>query len=98
MTKLAGKDGWIKLQEFMRFSYGTELCKVEFVDHVFSKKGAGDDAEEAKARAAEAAKKKEMSKSKVRGKIRFVGKLSQSWNQKLRHGLNLGLSLYFEVT
>ena len=39
--------------------------QVEFVDRVFTKTGAGDDAEEAKARAAEAAKKKEMSKSKV---------------------------------
>ena len=28
LTKVAGKDGWIKLQEFMRFAYGTELCKV----------------------------------------------------------------------
>ena len=28
LTKLAGKDGWIKVQEFMRFAYGTELCKV----------------------------------------------------------------------
>ena len=46
------------------------LCKVEFVDRVFAKTGAGDDAEEAKARAAEAAKKKEMSKSKVRTRER----------------------------
>ena len=35
------------------------------MDRVFTKTGAGDDAEEAKARAAEAQKKKEMSKSKV---------------------------------
>ena len=69
LTKLAGKDGWIKLSEFMRFAYGTELCKVEFVDRVFAS-NKPDEAEESKARAAEAAKKKEMSKSKVRTRER----------------------------
>ena len=61
------------------------LQQVEFVDRVFTKTGAGDDAEEAKARAAEAAKKKEMSKSKV----------SELWRLSLTIS---GFLFYLEVT
>ncbi len=63
--KLAGADGWIRVGEFMRFSVGTDLCKIEFVDRVFNKEKI-DEAAEATAAAAAAAKKKEMSKSKVK--------------------------------
>ena len=57
--------------------------QVEFVDRVFTKTGAGDDAEEAKARAAEAAKKKEMSKSKVssNGKYESTKRQNDLYNE-----------------
>ena len=64
------------------------------MDRVFTKTGAGDDAEEAKARAAEAAKKKEMSKSKVSLSYRLTFWLKTFQKDEL----NLMLSLYFEVT
>lgn len=62
--KLAGKDGWIRVGEFLRFAVGTDLCKIEYVDRVFHKDKV-DEAAEATAQAQAAAKKKEMSKSKV---------------------------------
>ena len=36
LTELAGKDGWIKVNEFMRFAYGTELCKVLYIDIIYT--------------------------------------------------------------
>ena len=52
------------------------------MDRVFTKTGAGDDAEEAKARAAEAAKKKEMSKSKVSDRRKKNPQVSRKSFQK----------------
>lgn len=37
VAKLPDKDGWIKLNDFMKFALTTELCKIEFQDRVFQK-------------------------------------------------------------
>lgn len=55
VPKLADKEGWIQIHEYMKFAMPTELCKVEFVDRVFQK-GGGDDEK----------KKSEAKKEKVR--------------------------------
>ena len=36
VRKLSGKDGWITVNEFIKFSQPTELCKSEFT-HFFHK-------------------------------------------------------------
>ena len=32
VAKLADKEGWITLTDFIKFALPTELCKVEFLD------------------------------------------------------------------
>ena len=42
-AKLVDKDGWIRINEFMKFALTTELCKIEFQDRVFQKVDYGDE-------------------------------------------------------
>jgi len=37
IAKLPDKDGWIRINEFMKFSMPLDLCKIEFHDRVFQK-------------------------------------------------------------
>ena len=61
VAKLPDKDGWIRINEFMKFAMPLDLCKIEFHDRVFQK--VDYEAEEEK-------RKKEAKKeSKVKVKI-----------------------------
>ena len=46
--KLAGRDGWIRFGEFMKFAQNTDLCKIEYHDRVFHKTEAEPEAEKKK--------------------------------------------------
>jgi len=35
VAKLPDKEGWIRINEFLKFSLATDLCKIEFHDKVF---------------------------------------------------------------
>ena len=48
VSQLADKEGWIKIIDFLKFATGTELCKIEFQDRVFSKSNFDDRDEEKK--------------------------------------------------
>ena len=61
VAKLPDKDGWIRINEFMKFAMPLDLCKIEFHDRVFQK--VDYDAEEKKAK--EAAKKESKAKVKI---------------------------------
>ena len=37
VSKLPDKDGWIRINEFMKFAMPSDLCKIEFHDRVFQK-------------------------------------------------------------
>jgi len=37
VAKLPDKDGWIRINEFMKFAMPLDLCKIEFHDRVFQK-------------------------------------------------------------
>ena len=37
IAKLPDKDGWIRINEFMKFCLPSDLCKIEFHDRVFQK-------------------------------------------------------------
>ena len=45
IPQLADKEGWIKIIDFLKFATGTELCKIEFQDRVFSKANFDNDEE-----------------------------------------------------
>lgn len=48
VAKMPDKEGWIRLAEYMKFALGTELCKIEFQDRVFSKVDYGAEDEKKK--------------------------------------------------
>jgi len=48
VSQLADKEGWIKIMDFLKFATGTELCKIEFQDRVFSKVDFGDHSDDKK--------------------------------------------------
>ena len=65
-VKLAGKDGWIRFNEFLKFAQPTELCKIEFVDRVFHKTDKDKEDEEKNARDERRRKVSDVVKAKVK--------------------------------
>ena len=64
VNKLADKEGWITLIQFIKFAIPTDLCKLEFKDKVFHK-----DEDEKKT-----ATKKDAKPKKVSASIKYVEK------------------------
>ena len=60
VAKLPDKDGWIRINEFLKFALATDLCKVEFHDKVFA--GELDDAADDKKTKTDAKKESKPSK------------------------------------
>ena len=46
--KIADKDGWIRVNDYMKFALTTELCKIEFQDRVFQKVDYGEESKSKK--------------------------------------------------
>ena len=61
VAKLPDKDGWIRINEFMKFAMPLDICKIEFHDRVFQK--VDYEAEEKKRK--EEAKKESKAKVKI---------------------------------
>lgn len=73
VAKMPDKEGWIRLAEYMKFALGTELCKIEFQDRVFSKVDYG----------AEDEKKKNEGKKESKAKVhKYVNSFLQGDVQK----------------
>ena len=60
VAKLPDKDGWIRINEFMKFAMPLDLCKIEFHDRVFQKHDYDAEEKKAKQEAKEAAKSKKV--------------------------------------
>ena len=60
VAKLPDKDGWIRINEFMKFAMPLDLCKIEFHDRVFQKHDYDAEEKAAKKEAKEAAKSKKV--------------------------------------
>lgn len=58
VAKLPDKDGWIRINEFMKFAMPLDLCKIEFHDRVFQKHDYDAEEKKAKQEAKDAAKSK----------------------------------------
>ena len=65
VNKLADKEGWITLIQFIKFALPTDLCKLEFHDKVFHKEDKDDK---------KTASKKESKPKKVSISIKYVDK------------------------
>ena len=60
VAKLPDKDGWIRINEFMKFAMPLDSCKIEFHDRVFQKHDYDAEEKAAKKEAKEAAKSKKV--------------------------------------
>ena len=65
VAKLPDKDGWIRINEFMKFAMPLDLCKIEFHDRVFQKHDYDAEEKAAKKEAKEAAKSKKVNFSSI---------------------------------
>ena len=43
VAKLPDKEGWIRLNEYMKYALTTDLCKIEYTDRVFQKVDYGEE-------------------------------------------------------